>query len=1796
MSRPQSYSPGSVTKKIGRKGILAIALASAGCFTSSLSQAITVDVVGWDRALAKQRATNPAINPEVPVPGFRWVLEEDNSHPVTPGVAGATDMLALEFHASHAPVILSGQSSAGSTSITVPLAPLGGTRYFLSVLPFHGFSMGGIPVTLAQDNTTVKIVVNKEKIPTAQISVFAYEDHYPLNNAPSNPAAINPTAAQANNELGLVGFDVLLIDGAGLYGQAGGQVIVDAFGNPLGTTYQKNPLTNEPLVDPVTGDFLVQTPGTGVLKTGADGTLTISNLVPAKYGIQMVPPPGTDWQQTHTIEGSKTIDAWVKPNEPAFFQEFGPPGHHVFTGFVSPSRLNNAARNGTSTVTGQVVNNHMSRPPNYSFFPGDPMGNCWVGVNPLPLNSAEAIYAGPCNPDGSFSIPGLLAGQSYQLVIWDKFLFNVFASQNFSIPASGTSIDLGQVAVFSWFGRLFNTVFLDTDGDGFMDSTEQGIPEQNINLRFRNGALYRGMPTDLSGESPFEEVFPFFHWLVAEVDYARFKATGITYVVDAGGEVRPDGGWADPTFDMANPQPQFETDPVTGLATATPLVNPNTGNNLSRTIRSVDAGGPVLTMAYQQFLGQTSFLQWGKAPYGRTENGGISGIVYYATTRAETQPQFAAAEEWESGVPRVQVALYPDVNRDGLIDAAIVANVNTRAPIYADVDNYPLGWSEGGAMSAEDIDRNGNGAFDLGDAIQVVHTDSFDDSQPTGCQGPAYSFNGKQLDCYDGLRSYNQLRPGVFDGGYAFNGINAGDYIVEASTPPGYQLLKEEDKNVDFGEGLKPAPELLAATCVGDLRRVPKFLSMQTDTTNLDADGDALPYAGIVDPIAAPYAGVSRPLCDRKLVHLVAQTNAAADFYLFTDVPKAARVVGFMLNDLANEFDPNAPTFGEKLAPSWLPVSIKDWTGREIQRIYSDEFGKYNALLPSTFTMNAPMPSGVGPNMITACMNDLGPVLNPNYNPADPISQEYIPDPYFNRQFTQFCYTFQFMPGTTTYLDTPVLPIAAFAANGSNPVDCECVNHTPRIYRVDGAAVNSGPIVPTTGGVLNIVSMGTSVTVSNPAYIVGSTEPRTILRDYGFGTTPGTVTLGGTALTVALWTEGLVSVNVPAGLTPAQLLITRGDNGKATESGITIHRQTATQTVRYAAPTLDPLATPIQDAINSITDLQVSRGALVLIQPGVYNEMVIMDRPIKLQGFGSGSVTINAKKIPAEKLEAWRIAIDAGYRSNQFSVLPGQADALGVVRPDNEPGLFAASEGPGIIVLGAQPGNALVTSVPKFNNNASLIDGISITGGDAGGAIIVNGYANNLVISNTRLMANQGTYNGGIRVGDPFATSPGNGNGYNNGIRIHHNEILENGGLFGAGGGVSLYDGSTNYQVTENRICGNFSSGHGGGIGHSGRSNGGRIVANRILFNQSFSQMNPVNGGGVFISGTPAITGLTTGAGNVNIHDNLIQGNNAGAGDGGGIHLQLINGTESGANATTWYSNSYGINILDNIIVNNVAGYAGGGISMADAVKVNVVNNTIANNDTTATTGSAVAEGPNANTSVSHVAGIASYVHSQALNFAIPSVGAAGRALDRYRGFAKPRLANNIIWENRAHYWQIVPSTDPAQPDSFGLVFDGFQDLGVLPAGIGSLTTLASTQNNLITNATTSPAFLAPYHNGSRGQTVIIPEFTTSIATAAALDEGGNMIDVAYGPLTLDGGNTATGGIANDGNVDNNYHIGVGSAAINAGLRLIDGVNFNLLYTYGTPVVRPLLNDFDGQLRPYLAIPSQIDIGADERQ
>jgi hypothetical protein len=1851
------------------------------------------------------------------VSGFRWVVQHDTTLPVDPNnpTTNPDEMLSLSFHASNQPVATTGNSDLGTAEIPVPPG-----RYYVSVLPYSDHSIGGKSIDTAVDGT-VTVTVQQHPIPTAQIALFLFQDNWPLNGAPDLPEEDNPGADA--EQVDWSQFSITLEEPAGRYGQNGGPVVRDAFDNPLGTTYLPN-------CDPNTTDC-VDVLGDGTLHPDATtGTLLIKNLAPAKYGVIVNPPPGQNWQQTSTIEGTKVIDAWVKANEPPFFVEFGFPGPHVFMGFVRPTNL----LTGGTTLSGTITDMHMSRPPNFQFYSGRQFPQCWVALNeggPVP---GQALFVAPCGPESSFSINGVPAG-AYNLTVFDANLDVVIATQAVTVDATGTcngglSCELGNVAVFNWFTRLNTAVFTDTNLNGFWDANERPAPSDSgpVTLRWRDGTIYQSFATDTEGFAPFDEVFPFFHWLVAEMGFGRNKVTGATFVVDAGGAVDTTVDTF-PGFGELTPQPQLCTQPqvdegLNGCTTVgSPIINNHTECDTTDGVLCRTELGPVLTQATQGFLGQASVMQFGITNYVVDsltpfppvyvgENGGISGMVLYATTRAEDDPELAAAETWEPGVPRVQLALYADGdidsrdfpalpfpqgagdfdwNGDGIRDPndGVIDDVNQTGFVeLADVDNYPFGNFPG----AEDIDHNVNGTFDYGDAIAVTWSDSWDDSQPTGCQGvnnteastivPAITDDR----CFDGLRNFNQVRPGVFDGGWAFSAyatdaltaagrsdlvdkltnfystritrvgnstagvqilpdewLIPGEYIVQAATPPGYKQLREHHKNVDFGDEYVPSTQAFLAKCVGEPALVPPYLALATpdgEGTTLIPGFDAVEYA-------APFAGDLRPLCDRKVLQLSAGQNVATDFFVMTDVPLAANVSGVILNDLANEFNPNSPAFGEKYAPPFVPVGFYDWNGDVVNRVYADQYGRFNALLPSTFTANLNIPSGFSPNMIVSCMNDAGPIPNPEFL-TNPDAPELIVDPFFDPRYSQFCYTFQYMPGTITYLDTPVESIAAFANPAEFPVDCQRPSATPMISQVTRRSNSGapGPFVVGGGTVrqaqqIEITSLGGAYQVPNPEWDGVTQSERFITRDYNFGTQRGTVQLedaagNRTTLTINQWQTTRIRASVPATQTPGdyQIVVTRvqgvpeptesplgltltvgvcqpaqprgGAKCNGTESGVRPNSDGTPYdlTELYAVHRVDGAGgfTTIQSAIDF-----AAAGDLILVSPGAYDELVVMWKPVKLQGFGAGAVTLNARQSPTEKIANWRTKVEQLVADGSIDPLPGQDLPLPGFPALGAP-IFATEEGAGIFVAGRSTGTTRF-SAPA--NRGSRIDGLTIVAASQGGAIVANGYTGDMNIGNNRLTANAGFFGGGIRLGHPtlVAEDPVLGLIYpdslNDRIRIHHNHITQNGNTFGgAGAGLSIHTGADAYRVQKNWICGNFSQGDGAGIGHLGRSNGGLIEDNLVIFNESFQQAVPVNGGGILVAGGPALqpapnTGLllSPGSGNVLVDANIIRGNLAGAGDGGGIRIQLVNGLDVDASLddrAPWYD----VRVFNNMITNNVAGLAGGGISVQDSVSVNIRHNTIANNDSAATTALAFLPGQ-PNITVPQPAGVVSRYHSFDMALLMTEVNTNLLTLDDLV-FSDPLLVSNIVYENRSFFWLnyddpntaiietgLFPtSCYPSNCDaSLEFVTDYTNDFGVLNGVVETVdrldprrSLLTDTLENAIyigslSNITGDPVFVNPYYNGSR-DALNIPEFTT-LATAAAFDEGTNFIQIAFGPITLIDYSQPGADLSKLFD----YHIATGSAAI-------DGAGV-------VPTTGPLSRDFDNQTRP---LGLAADIGADELQ
>ncbi len=1718
---------------------------------------------------------------ETPLTDYRWLVEQDLTYhvnfddsgnpisvPGTPGFDPNWDnTLSVSFYRTYMPLVAKGctgdltwQSDAACTEVPIPTGGLDPEQhYFVSVLPRSGYTVGGVSFKGGESPTAY---VYQTPLPTAQISIFVFPDTAPINGAPDTP-----TEDPAVNGTDMSGFKIVLEDGGGRYGAAAGTMSTDVYGNPLGTTYLPGCNPYDP--------SCVDTVGTGIY-TGPDGWAHIYNLAQGKYGIQAVPPAGSGWVQTSTIEGTKVIDAWVKPNEPEFFAEFGPPGPHVFIGFVKEDR-----QVGTSgaTISGTVVNQHMSRPPDYTFYSGACFGHTtpWVGLNDLSTGLGTAVYAAPTDENCGFSIPNVPDG-NYSLVAWDSALDLIIASKALTITngqcnTPNGSCNLGDFSVFQWFHRQEHWVFNDVNGNGIWEpdgddgapgtfDDEGPLPDVPLNLRWRDGTVYQTNVTDFEGAYAFDQVFPFFSWLVAETGFTRLQATGVTVTVDNGGPIDPYNPW---TFG-GQLNPQNQTNP------ADPECGSLPSGQCTETQDYRVERGPVLTQAFQGFIGTTNVFQWGKRHYPDGENGGISGIVFYDVTRAENNPEAAAGEVWEPGIPGVTVNLYG-------VGADMKPN------------------------TADDV------------LLNTTVTDSWDASMPSGCKyeneetGPfTFSPDGIHFydrDCYDGLRNFNQVRPGVFDGGYAFDSICAdeggmlpdgtcssftspmpvGDYVVEVIPPAGYELFKPEDKNVDFGDTYEPpTPALLPPACVGDAHVLPPYLTLYPD----DKVRTELAWT------SGDYEPVEMPLCDKRLVTLQGGSNGAADFFLFTEVPVAAHGVGFILDDTQNEFDPNAPNFGEKYAPPFMPVSLRDWTGREIGRTYSDQYGLYNFLVPSTSTINVPAPSGVSPNMVTACMNDA----------TLPNGQR---DPHHNALYSQFCYTLQYMPGVYTYLDTPVVPVGSFAGPDRFPVDCELPTETPRIHSVSVATngVGGGPYIPLSNNgnvqgdqtiTINALDVdpftaGSQVMVPNPNYCnpLGGSCPagadtlnKLVARDAGFGDTPGLVSLEGVPVSVSSWSDSQITATVADGLDTGiggrQLTVTRA-NGASTVAGVTIQfglRGKGANQGRvvqvYPDPQGNPLASPLQNAIDI-----AQPNDLLLVNPGIYNEMVVMWKPVQLQGYGEGSTTINALKQPAEKLTRWRALVEGLVSNGQVDLLAGQEIGFGGI----EPVTFFNEEGAGVLVASSSRGAARF-DLPR--NQGARVDGFTITGADTGGGIVVNGYGYFTELSNNRIVNNSGTFGGGIRVGHPLllnAAQTGYEDAQNDYVSIHNNQINQNGALDGAGAGITMGSGSDSYQITNNWVCGNFTTADGGGIGHLGLSDRAGnnesvplIADNKILFNENFNQGVTVSGGGIFIGGAPPIVAgaLSPGSGSVKVLRNLIQGNGAGAGDGGGIRLARVNGEDvaTSNNSNTWY----GIDIFNNVIVNNVAGLAGGGISLQDAVKVRILHDTVAENDSLGTAGEAFLA-PN-QSSPQPGAGIAVRAHS-------PQLLATGRPIGT---FSDPQLENTIAWHNRKFFFYIDQTSgcapgDPACVSTYGLCPDVTGALSC-PGGnavvYDDLAVLGTTGNLVCDSAScitgTDPMFVQAYTNGAR-TAVFQPEVVTAIQAPPAFDEGGNFIRPNFGPLSiaidLD---SAVAGVQSS-----NYHLQFGSPAVDAGAGLV------------CTTIDGICPDIDFEPRPAGA---GYDIGADE--
>jgi hypothetical protein len=1675
-----------------------------------------------------------------------------------------------------------------------------------------GHALGGAPVAAGQK--AVSVVLQETPLQTAKVSVFVFEDDSPLNGEVDVHGGTD--TAGTGREPGLGGFEIKLWDDAGGTGDPTGQMSYDMFNMPLSNSLQGT-------IDPSTGfdacpitaasDGIVGMIPTcpnyesdGKTVSPLAGQALIANLMPGRYGIIATPAAdriarGEQWLQTNTLDGQKAHDSFIKVGEPAYFQEFGPAGFHVSIGFANPKIINDrlpgvcAGATCTSGVTGRITNLHYSRPPNENLYGSGsrkPLSftQCYVSLG---STDGDDIAFTKCNQDGTFSLSGLPAG-TWRITVFDQWNDQIVdgLASAFTLQA-GKTLNVGDIPVLQWHTNLYTRTFIDLTGDGVSRAADPGLAMVPMNVRFRDGSYSNLGVTDMNGYMSFNEVFPLFNWYVVETDSTRYKQTGVHVVYDAGGppDGTPGGGTSTIAANIANTLESSTAHLPSALHVPGAIYcNDADCANHSGTNPSTGRIDPpwVTTEGWQGFSGQSGFVEFGKTPYATGENGGIRGEVAYASTRAFDDPTLTVHAKWLPNIPNVTVNLYQETTAaDGSTTLKLADTTTTSS-----WDNWAQGFRTDGMpnMNCPGQETTDPFFFTLQNSTQWL------DPQHRALP------NNSQFKCYDGMHVFNQLQPAPYDGMYQFPSVTGrntvsgkptgtnctvcvnnptnngtmmlppGKYVVEVVVPPGYELMKEEDKNILIGDNYI-APVTIEFNTLSNIFILPDQAAVnssynannaQNPTTNLGSttfprnEGDTgttetfWPCVGALRIVpdylslfpeakeVAPFAGASRHLCDRKEITLTDQMSAEAKFYLFSSTHVASHFTGFMLDDFSSEFDPYSPQFGEKFAVPNVPISIKDFAGNEIERIYSDQWGIFNGLTYSTWEVNPPNPTGYAPTMMVTCMND------PNMpDPAHP--GQTIRDPLYNPAYSQFCYEIPFMPGQTQYMDTPVVPVQAFA-DSYDQADCAYPDATPAVSTVLGDSLpggGSGPWVSAAGNTLTINALGDQL-VPNHAYTgpQATTAPfnaRFITRHYGFGTggAGSSVTIGGQPATITSWSDTQIKVQVPtltadqSSCTVPQLglpskaqalcgeLVITASNGKQSIDAVTV-------TIGGTTPTYVNGENAANNAIQTALD-KASPGDMVIVGPGNYNEMLLMWKPVRLQGVGAPSVVVNANTHPSGKMDPWRrqtsclfgVALNGAMISstNPFdpsgtyscpAAMQRQVDPIpfepivgwdGNLNGDlaellMEPTLMGAYEGAGITVLAKgvrdvpvkgvlQPdpnctANGICTPLTdsgadcrnypsNFLCNPSSVDGLTFTNSSqGGGGIFLHGWNHNMQIANNRVQSNAGTLTGGITIGQvevPDATISANGvtqlpYGFNTHVSVHNNAVTSNASIGdeinsttpSSAGGVTFCTGADYYHFNYNWICGNISSGDGGGVSHFGFSYNGDISHNWVLFNQSNNPTLPTYGGGIVAQGVPpdgtycenaaididCAPSLTDGAGpGLVIDSNLLIGNTAESGKGGGLRLELINGTDvqrSPNDPSKWYA----VKVTNNIITNNVAGWAGGGVSLQDAVNVSFVNNTIASNDATATAGvlfntdlatQANVGPPNCTTvgadttckptttSTNQPAGLETAPHTA--NFVAAFVGARGACpvgMANCTKISNPVLTNNLFWQNRTFH------------------------------------------------------------------------------------------------------------------------------------------------------------------------------------
>ncbi|MDF1515634.1 MAG: hypothetical protein P1S60_17630 [Anaerolineae bacterium] len=175
-------------------------------------------------------------------------------------------------------------------------------RYLISVMA-DGYKVDGehfiVPL---EEPGLLTVEAHPLPLPPAQMVVKIFNDRVMTNGQYDGPA-----------EDDLEGFRVLIHDIAG-------EITTDLFGNPLCSEYERD--INGDIIFDVDGNPIPILGTGGECLSDANGEVTIPFIGPMRYDVLVVPPDGTQWIQTMTLEGSLGWDTWLQEAGTGLDNEF----------------------------------------------------------------------------------------------------------------------------------------------------------------------------------------------------------------------------------------------------------------------------------------------------------------------------------------------------------------------------------------------------------------------------------------------------------------------------------------------------------------------------------------------------------------------------------------------------------------------------------------------------------------------------------------------------------------------------------------------------------------------------------------------------------------------------------------------------------------------------------------------------------------------------------------------------------------------------------------------------------------------------------------------------------------------------------------------------------------------------------------------------------------------------------------------------------------------------------------------------------------------------------------------------------------------------------------------------------------------------------------------------------------------------------------------------------------------------------------------------------------------------------